>query len=99
MEKAFVVSILNQKLTLKSDSDDRYLNEIVGFVSHRVEEVMKKSKTVSTLAASLLTCLNIADELFRSKKAHEVTAGKATAIIQEMIDLIELAGRGNQKVL
>lgn len=94
-----MVSILNQKLTLRSDADDQYVNQVAGFVTNKIEEVMEKTKTVSTYTATLLACLNIADELFHYKEAKEALSVKAAKKIKELIEMIDLCKRGSQRAL
>ncbi len=93
------MSILNQKLTLRSDADDQYVSKVAGFVNNKIEEVMEKTKTVSTHAATLLACLNIADELFHHKEAKEVLSVKATKKVKELVEMIDLCKRGSQRAL
>ncbi len=71
VKKPFVVTVLNQKLTVASDSDETHVNSVGQLVNDRVEAIMAQSKSVSTLNAALLTCLNLADELLSLKGAQQ----------------------------
>jgi cell division protein ZapA (FtsZ GTPase activity inhibitor) len=84
-----IVNLLSQRLTLRSDGDEEYVGEVAGFVNDRIQEVCKRSQGVSALNAALLTCLNIADELFRHKKSHGFNASKAAKKVVDLIALIE----------
>lgn len=89
MKKLISVNLLSQRLTLRSDGDEKYVGEVAGFVNDRIQEVCKRSQGVSSLNAALLTCLNIADELFRYKKSHGFNASRATKKVVDLIALIE----------
>lgn len=90
MKKAVVVSILNQKLTVKSDSDEDYVKEVAGFVDRKIQETMKQSRPGSTLTAALLACMNIADELMQSRKVLVMKTSAAAGKIRDLLGQIAL---------
>jgi cell division protein ZapA (FtsZ GTPase activity inhibitor) len=86
--KSVAVSILNQKLTVRTDADEPYVKEVAGFVSGKIQEVMDRTKSASTLTAALLACLNIADELFRYKEGRKASSFKAANKVRDLIGFI-----------
>ena len=88
MKKPTTVSILNQKLTVRSDADDRHVNEVAAYVTQKVQEVITRTKSASTLTASLLACLNIADELFQFKEGRKTSKLKVADKVRDLIGLI-----------
>lgn len=83
------VTILNQKLTIRTDRDETYVRKAADFVNKKIEEVTNKTKTVSTLTATLLVCMNIADELFQSKKESEKNNLNTAEKVRSVISLID----------
>lgn len=68
------VDILGQKYTIKGDADEAYIKKLAAFVDEKLKEVYNASPGISPLKASILTSLNIADELHRMKDAQESIA-------------------------
>lgn len=89
MKKSHVVTILNQKLVVRSDASDESVGEVAGLVSSKIQEVMEKTKSASMLTAALLTCLNIADEFQQQKRMKGESGAKAAQKVKEIIRLIE----------
>ncbi len=89
MKKTHVVSVLSQKLALRTEADEDYVKGVAAFVEGRLRDVMKQAPSASTLTAALMTCLNIADTLFGEKKAKSEAAIKAGHRIKNLIEKIE----------
>ena len=89
VKKAVVVSILDQRLNVRSDGDEAYITQVSEYVTEKIREVTERAKNVPTLSVALLACLNIADEFFRYRENKEKSFSKAEKKIGELIDLIE----------
>ncbi len=61
------VTIGNSQYTIKTDADETYIQTLARYLNSRIEEVEKKTKSVSTLNVIILSALNIADDLFRER--------------------------------
>jgi len=89
------VTILNQKLTIRTDHDGVYVREVADFVNQKIEDVMSRAKTVSTLTAALLVCMNVADELIQSKKESQKINLNTAEKVRSVISLIDLQVQGS----
>jgi cell division protein ZapA (FtsZ GTPase activity inhibitor) len=89
MKKSHVVSILNQKLTVRSDATDEAVAEIAGLVSDRVRGVMEANKSASMLTAALLACLNMAEELKKTKEIKGIDDARASQKVREILRLVD----------
>jgi len=87
VNRAVVVSIANQKLSVRSGGQEGYVREVAEFVNDKIREVMERTKTASTLTASLLACMNIADEMLRSKGEREIIEGRAMKKVRDLISM------------
>lgn len=67
MARLVEVTIGNSQYTIKTDADEAYIQTIARYLNSRIEEVEKKTKSVSTLNVIILSALNIADDLFRER--------------------------------
>lgn len=67
MARLVEVTIGNSQYTIKTDADETYIQTLARYLNSRIEEVEKKTKSVSTLNVIILSALNIADDLFRER--------------------------------
>ncbi len=65
------IQIFGQYYNIKGDIDEEYLDELAVYVDKKMKMIADQSPMLDTLKLAILTCLNIADELFTAKKAYE----------------------------
>ena len=65
MKKRFEVRILGQDLSVISDSGDEHVENVIRYVSEKVEEAGKAAGSKNALNIAILAALNIADEYLR----------------------------------
>src|SRR4030043_2464457 len=76
-ERLVEIKVFGQTYTVKTDAEENYIQEVAKYVNEKMDEVLKKTKSVSTLNVAILTALNIADDLLKEKK-------KRIALLQEI---------------
>lgn len=76
-ERLVEIKVFGQTYTVKTDAEEDYIQEVAKYVNEKMEEVLKKTKSVSTVNVAILTALNIADDLLREKE-------KRTALLREV---------------
>lgn len=57
------VVLLGQRLALKSDRSEAYLQKLANFVADQIEDVRKSARSISTHQSVLLITLKLADML------------------------------------
>ena len=62
------IKIMGQTYTVKTDTEEDYIQEVARYVHEKMDEVLKKTKSVSTLNVAILTALNIADDLLKERE-------------------------------
>ncbi len=65
------VDIYGQKYTLMGESSTDHIQKVATYVDEKMNQISKKSPILDTTKISVLTAINIADELFRLQKEHE----------------------------
>jgi len=65
LKKRFEVRILGQDLSVISDSGDEHVENVIRYVSEKVEEAGKAAGSKNALNIAILAALNIADEYLR----------------------------------
>ena len=83
------ITLLNQKLSLRSEHTESHVQEITDFVNNKLQEVMEKLHNVSSLNAALMACLNMADELFKKKESDIQIRERVSEKITKVIEKIE----------
>lgn len=65
------VFILGQRYTIKGDADEQYIKKLAEYVDKKTKEVIESNPNISPVKASILTALNIADELHKIQLSQE----------------------------
>ena len=68
IERLVEIKIMGQTYTVKTDTEEEYIQEVARYVHEKMDEVLKKTKSVSTLNVAILTALNIADDLLKERE-------------------------------
>jgi cell division protein ZapA len=76
-ERLVEIKVFGQTYTVKTDAEEDYIQEVARYVNEKMDEVLKKTKSVSTLNVAILTALNVADDLLREKE-------KRVALLREV---------------
>ena len=71
MPKARKVKILGRTCTIKSDEEENHVNQIVGYINEKVEEVLKTTVTAVSFDVLVLTALNIANDYFKADNKNK----------------------------
>jgi cell division protein ZapA len=99
-ERLVEIKVFGQTYTVKTDAEEDYIQEVARYVNEKVDEVLKKTKSVSTLNVAILTALNIADDLLREKEKKKALLreiGMKSKDLAEKID-IKIGGKELEKV-
>jgi cell division protein ZapA (FtsZ GTPase activity inhibitor) len=89
MKKSHVVTILNQRLIVRSDASDEAVAEVAGLVSNRIQDILNGSNSASLLVATLLACLNFAEELVGQTRSITTAGHQAAQKVRDIIGLID----------
>ena len=65
------VRILDQVYNVRSADDPAYVQELADYVDRKLQQISDSTPSVDTLKVAILAALNIADELFRLRKAEQ----------------------------
>ncbi len=70
------VKIGGVEYTISSTADEEYVMKIAYYVDKKLEELSRNDKRLSTAMASVLTCVNVADDYFRARDDAEALRGE-----------------------
>jgi cell division protein ZapA len=88
LKKRFEVRILGQDLSVISDSGDEHVENVIRYVSEKVEEAGKAAGSKNALNIAILAALNIADEYLRMMGVKENIYSQLESRSEQLIHLI-----------
>jgi cell division protein ZapA len=89
-ERLVEIKVFGQTYTVKTDAEEEYIKEVAKYVNEKMEEVLKKTKTVSTLNVAILTALNIADDLIKEKEKRKALLQEIETKSKDLVEKIDV---------
>ncbi len=94
-ENLVEIKVFGQTFTVKTDSEEAQIQEVARYVNEKMDEVLKRTRSVSSLNVAILTALNIADDLLKEREKRMALlkeVGMRSKDLVEKID-IQLGGK------
>lgn len=100
-EKTIEIKVFGQTFTVKSDADEEHIRAVANYVNEKIEEILKKTRSVSTLNVAILTALNIADDLLREREKRLAIIREIEAKSKDLAEKIEIkiGKNGDEKII
>jgi cell division protein ZapA len=95
-ERLVEIKVLGQSYTVKTDSDENHIQEVARYVNEKIEEILRKTKSVSSLNVAILTALNIADDLLKEKEKRLALLKEVGMKSKDMVEKINLSLAGKE---
>lgn len=89
MKRTYHITLLNQKFTLKSESDEKHVRSVSDYVNKKLFEIQEGTASVSSLKVALLAALNIADDFFKFKTLQKDKEQEAKKKIKEIAKFVD----------
>lgn len=85
------VKIFGQEFTIKGEDSPEYVESLAEFVDKKMREVASASSVITSHKVTILTAINIADELFRLRKELEENRQNVEERTSEWMNLFDQA--------
>ena len=95
-ERLVEIKVLGQTYTVKTDSDENRIHEVARYVNEKIEEILQKTKSVSSLNVAILTALNLADDLLKEKEKRLALLKEVGMKSKDMVEKINLSLAGKE---
>lgn len=82
------ISILGKEYTIKSDVEEKSLNQIANHLNQKVEEIIKTTKTVATHNILILAAMSIANDYFQAKDLNEALVNRVESKCDYLVSRI-----------
>ena len=95
-ERVVEIKVFGQTFSVKTDAEEDHLQAVARYVNEKMEEVLKKTKSVSTLNVAILTALNIADDLLKEKEQRKALVKEVAVKSKDLVDKINMRMVGKE---
>ncbi len=89
-ERLVEIKVFGQTYTVKTDADEEHIQAVAQYVNAKMEEVLKKTRSVSTLSVAILTALNIADDLLKEREQRRAILQEVDKKSKDLVRQIEI---------
>ncbi len=89
-ERLVDIKVFGQTYTVKTDAEEDHIQEVARYVNEKMDEVLKKTRSVSTMNVAILTALNIADDLLREKERRIALLREIETKSKELAEKIDV---------
>ena len=91
MSNTFKINLLGSSFSFQTNGDPDYINRILSYLEQQINKSQSSFHIKEPLKISLLTCINLIDELFREQNSAEKDRTDAAALAQRLISSIDAA--------
>jgi cell division protein ZapA len=95
-ERLVEIKVFGQTYTVKTDAEEDYIQKVARYVNEKMDEVLKKTKSVSTLNVAILTALNIADDLLKEREKKEAFLREVETKSKDLAEKIDIKVSGKE---
>ncbi len=89
-ERLVEIKVFGQTYTVKTDAEEEHIQAVAQYVNAKMEEVLKKTRSVSTLSVAILTALNIADDLLKEREQRKALLQEVDKKTKDLVRQIEI---------
>jgi cell division protein ZapA len=93
VKRSVTVQVAGQRYTLKTDDDDRLVKSLASYVDDKFKHIQRSSRTPDTQAVAILTALQVAEELFQTRRQHAELRRKVREKTEALLDQLSKVAR------
>jgi cell division protein ZapA len=83
------IRVFGQTFTVKSEAEESHIQEVAQYVNSKIEEITKRTRTVSSLNVAILTALNIADDLLKEREKRMALLKEVGLRSKDLVEKID----------
>ena len=95
-ERLVEIKVFGHIYTVKTDTDEEHIQKVARYVNEKMDEVVKNTKSVSSLNVAILTALNIADDLVREKTKRQAFLQEVERKSKDLVEKINMNINGKE---
>ena len=87
--RSITVHIAGENLSLKTDRDERFLQDLADYIGDKVEDIRRGARGVPSHRVYLLVALQLADELFAERENARALCDEVSARSELLLGLLD----------
>ena len=95
-ERLVEIKVFGQVYTVKTDTGEDHLQRVAQYVNEKMDEVVKNTKSVSSLNVAILTALNIADDLIKERTKRHALLQEVEQKSKDLVEKINMDINGKE---
>jgi len=95
-ERSVEIKVFGQTYTVKTDAEEDHIQEVAKYVNEKIDEVLKKTRSVSTVNVAILTALNIADDLLKEREKRMIILQEIEVRSKDLAEKIDIKIGGKE---
>jgi cell division protein ZapA len=95
-ERIVEIKVFGQTFSVKTDAEEAHIQAVAQYVNEKIEEVLKKTRSVSTLNVAILTALNIADDLLKEREQRKAILKEVEIKSKDLVEKIDMRMVGKE---
>mgnify|MGYP001348711868 CR=1 FL=1 len=88
MKESIEVNILGKTYAFRSEFNQSFMNETAKIVNAKMEEIVNRTGTVTTEKIAVLTAMNLAGELLKTKDQNDKIKQNVRDTSKNILDVI-----------
>ena len=90
-ERTVKIQIYDQSYNVNADGNEEYLKELAAYVDGKMRFIAESTHMVDSVKVAVLAALNVADEMFTTRKRQEALEGPLRERVQNCVSMVEKA--------
>ncbi len=95
-EQVVQIKVFGQTFSVRTDAETDHVRAVAEYVNEKMDEILKKTKSVSTLNVAILTALNIADDLLKEREQRKALLKEVEIRSKDLVEKINLRMSGKE---
>jgi cell division protein ZapA len=95
-ENLVEIKVLGQTFTVKADAGEPHIQEVAQYVNEKIDEILTKTKSVSSLNVAILAALNIADDLLKERERRKTLLREVNLKSKDLVERIDISLSGKE---
>jgi cell division protein ZapA len=85
------IQIYDQSYNVNADGNEEYLHELAAYLDGKMRSIAESTHMVDSLKVAVLAALNIADEMFQTRKRQQEIEGPLRQRVENCVSMVEKA--------
>ena len=85
------IQIYDQNYNVNADGNEEYLHDLAAYVDGKMRSIAESTHMVDSLKVAVLAALNIADEMFQTRKRQQEIEGPLRQRVENCVSMVEKA--------